>query len=579
MGTIYKIKNFIFAEDEDLSLENRLFLYAIVIGIFTNVMGSVMNLILISSLIAMIVPLALAILLSILYYFLRIKKIIRPFVFPIIVISMIGISVIWICDGGIDGSNVMPGFVILILGLITVSENKKKYILAIFLGVFSSVYLIQFYRPDLIIDFHSETDRWIDSIFTLFYSSYFIFLVIKLLHENYSRERFKFIESEEKFRFMTENSSDTIWHVDSNYCFDYVNLADERLRGFKKEEVIGISLWSLLKPEGIECASRANAKLIDDEQKGIRTHTIRLELELKCKDNKWIWTEVNTCPHYNREGVMIGLHGVTRDISHRKKAEQEIMIKNEELKNLVATKDKFFSIIAHDLRSPFTSFLGMTQVMAEELPSLAMDEVQNIAISMSKSAVNFYRLLENLLQWSQIQKGELPFNPEIIQLNLIVDESLTMVVESAQHKDIKITTIIPEGLMVYADSNLLQTIIRNLSFNALKFTHQGGKVNISAKNTQDNMVKIAIQDSGIGMNPSILDNLFRIDVRTNRVGTEGESSSGLGLLLCKEFIKKHGGEIWVDSQVGKGSTFHFTIPSMVESSTVNSLNSRQNVWG
>lgn len=564
MGKIRKVIDFIFAENEDLSLENRIFLSAIIIGVFTSIVGSTINLVLNTSLPAVIIPLLLSVLLIILYYFIRFKRIIEPLIFPIIITSIVGISVIWVFNGGINGSNTMPGFVILILGLITVSNTQKKYVLILFLSSFSFVYLIQFYRPDLIVNFKNENDRWIDSIFTLFYSSYFIFLIIKFLHENYTRERRKVKESEERFRFMTENSSDTIWHLNSNYCFDYVSPADERMRGFKQEEVIGTPLWSLLKPEGIEYARKVTAKRKEDEQNGIKTGTIRFELELKCKDNSWIWAEINSTPHYNADGVMIGLNGVTRDISQRKKAEQEILLKNEELKGLVATKEKFFSIIAHDLRSPFNSFLGLTQIMAEDLPNLTMSQAQEIAASMSKSATNLYRLLENLLQWSQLQKGALTFNPEVVSLNVIVAESIAMVVEPAKIKGIEITTDISDDLTVFADSNLLQTIIRNLTYNAIKYTNKGGRVNISAKNTDYKRVEISVQDTGIGMDKIILDNLFQVDMQTSRKGTEGEPCTGLGLVLCKEFVEKHSGEIWVKSEVGKGSTFSFTIPMTIQ---------------
>ncbi|MBW8334795.1 MAG: PAS domain S-box protein [Prolixibacteraceae bacterium] len=563
MGKIEKAINFIFAEDEDLTIENRVFLSAIIIGIFTSLIGSVINLVLNTSVFAAIIPLLLSVILFILYYFVRFKRIHEPYIFPVIVISIFGISVIWVFNGGINGYNVMPGFVILILGLITVSDIKKKYVIILFLSSFTSIYLLQFYRPDLIVNFDNENDRWMDSIFTLFYSSYFVFLIIKFLHENYTRERIKANESEEKFRFMTENSGDTIWHLDSNYCFDYVSPADERMRGFKKEEVIGTPIWSLLKPEGIEHARKVTVKLLEDEQKGIKTGTIRFELELKCRDNSWIWAEVNSSTHYNADGTMVGLNGVIRDISLRKKAEQEILLTNEELKGLVATKDKLFSIIAHDLRSPFNSFLGLTQVMAEDLPNLTMSQAQEMAVSMNKSATNLYRLLETLLQWSQIQKGALSFNPEVIFVNQILTESIAMVIEPAKNKRIEITTDISEDLTVFADSNLLQTIIRNLIYNAIKYTVKGGKVKISAKkNTVSKNVEISVKDNGIGMDQIILDNLFRVDLQTSRKGTEGEPCSGLGLLLCKEFVEKHGGKIWVKSEVEKGSTFYFTIPNL-----------------
>lgn len=257
---------------------------------------------------------------------------------------------------------------------------------------------------------------------------------------------------------------------------------------------------------------------------------------------------------------IVGATVFVKDISERKRSEMEIKFKNEQLIDLNSTKDKFFSIIAHDLRSPFNSFLGLTQIMAEELPSLTMSQVQEIAISMSKSATNLYRLLENLLQWSRMQQGAIPFNPETVQLASIVDESIEMIQEAAKSKGIDIVTTIPGGLNVFADTNLFQTVVRNLVSNAVKFTPKGGKVNLSAKITDDKNIEISIRDTGIGMSKAMVDNLFRIDVQTSRKGTEGEPSTGLGLILCKEFIEKHGGKIWVESEIGKGSKFYFTLP-------------------
>jgi len=249
------------------------------------------------------------------------------------------------------------------------------------------------------------------------------------------------------------------------------------------------------------------------------------------------------------------------NVTERIAAVQEIKLKNEQLQKLNAEKDKFFSIIAHDLRTPFNSFLGLTQIMAEDLRSLKMSQIQEIAVSISKSANNLYRLLENLLQWSQIQYGAIPFNPEAVQLSLVAGESIELIHEFAKSKGIEITYEIPDNSVVFADSNMLQTIIRNLISNAVKFTPKGGRVNLSAKATDDKYIEISIKDSGIGMNQTLINNLFRLDIKTNRTGTEGEPSSGLGLLLCKEFIEKHGGKIWVASEVGKGSEFYFTLPA------------------
>jgi len=249
------------------------------------------------------------------------------------------------------------------------------------------------------------------------------------------------------------------------------------------------------------------------------------------------------------------------DINSRKQAEAEIKRKNEELVLLNAEKDKFFSIVAHDLRGPFNSFLGLTHVMVDGLSSMKLDEIQKIALAMRNSATNLFRFLENLLDWSRMEQGLIPFNPETERLLPVVKESLKMSIEPAKTKGIEIRLEIPQDLEIFADANLLQTVIRNLVSNAVKFTNKGGSVTVSARTSAHNSVEISVRDNGIGMEPELIDNLFRLDVQTNRRGTEDEPSTGLGLIICKEFIEKHGGNLWVESAEGKGSTFFFTLPA------------------
>ena len=259
-----------------------------------------------------------------------------------------------------------------------------------------------------------------------------------------------------------------------------------------------------------------------------------------------------------------------RAATHLKLSRQRNEIEKQkiELQKLNATKDKFFSIIAHDLRGPFSGFLGLTEIMVEGLSDMTMDEIQEIAEGMKISATNLSRLLENLLQWAQVQRGLIPFNPKSIVLLTIVNESLEILYEAAINKSIDINCDISDNIKVFADSILVQTIIRNLVSNAIKFTHKGGKINISAKVTDDNSVELAIKDTGIGMSNTIIENLFRIDIQTGRKGTQGEPTTGLGLMLCKEFVEKHGGKLWVESDTdGKtgeiGSTFYFNIPASI----------------
>jgi len=205
MNKVRKAIRFIFAEDEGFSLENRLFLSSIVVGILTSVVGSVANLLLVTSLTAAIIPLSLSFLLFIVYYFARFKQKIEAFKVPIILIALFSISVIWIFNGGINGSNIMPGFVILILGLVVFPDKRKKYVFLLFVALNIVIYLIQFFRPDLITNYSSETERWIDSLFTLIYTSYFIFLIVKFIHNHYTIERNRSAESEMKHRLSEAN--------------------------------------------------------------------------------------------------------------------------------------------------------------------------------------------------------------------------------------------------------------------------------------------------------------------------------------------------------------------------------------
>ena len=203
----------------------------------------------------------------------------------------------------------------------------------------------------------------------------------------------------------------------------------------------------------------------------------------------------------------------------------------------------------------------MTEAMANNLPNLTQPEIQEISVVLHKSAKNLYHLLENLLEWSSMQRGFTTFDPSIFLLRPKIDECLKLSIEAAAKKEIEIAFDIPDDLQVYSDPTMFGSIIRNITNNAVKFTTKGGKVIVSAKPIEENLVEISVQDTGIGMSKHILDNLFFMDVNTARKGTEGESSTGLGLIICKDFIEKHNGKLLVESEEGRGSVFRFTIPS------------------
>ena len=293
------------------------------------------------------------------------------------------------------------------------------------------------------------------------------------------------------------------------------------------------------------------------------------ECRMKHKDGIWVWIhdrgQVMSCTENGQPLKMFGIH---TDITARKQAEAEIKLKNEELQKVNAEKDKFFSIVAHDLRSPFNGFLGLTDILATGLSDLNMDEIQKIGVAMKNSANNLYILLENLLEWSRMQRGLINFAPETFFLKPKLLADLSFILDAANKKKINICYEFRQEISIYADENMFGGIIRNLVSNAVKFTPKGGSITISAKSVSDKFIEISVMDIGIGMDKDMIDNLFRLGVSTNRQGTEGETSTGLGLLICKDYIEKHGGEFWAESEIGKGSTFRFTIPGVILNPTL-----------
>lgn len=242
--------------------------------------------------------------------------------------------------------------------------------------------------------------------------------------------------------------------------------------------------------------------------------------------------------------------------------ELEIIQKN--LEEINTTKDKFFSIIAHDLKSPFSGFMGLTKILATNLQDLSINEIKEFAVNMSSSAINLYALLENLLEWSRMQRGVTDFNPEDCDLSFIIKQNLDLVKELARLKDIKLISKINENYQIFADVQMINTVVRNLISNAVKFTGHYGQIEIGITNKIifgsffQNI--IYVKDSGVGMDQQTIEKLFNLVDKVTTMGTDNEPSTGLGLVLCKEFIEKHNGKIWAESEVGCGSTFFVYLP-------------------
>lgn len=295
----------------------------------------------------------------------------------------------------------------------------------------------------------------------------------------------------------------------------------------------------------------------------------------------WIGIPLNTpsktigvmvLQHYEKEYVYSEtdvefLHSIGGRIAvalERKRSEEEIRQKNEQLSLINAEKDKIFSIIAHDLRSPLSGFIGTTNILSEELDSLTKEEIQELVQILKNSSESFYRLIENLLDWSLIQRRLISYIPENAYLLPVVNNCINLLAESSGRKNISVKCYVPDDTRINADIHMLETVIRNLISNAVKFTPGGGEITILASSADNSTIQVEIRDTGIGMNSELIDKLFILNEKTSRNGTEGEPSTGLGLMLCKEFVEKNGGKISVESEEGKGSSFIFSVPGAID---------------
>ncbi len=252
-------------------------------------------------------------------------------------------------------------------------------------------------------------------------------------------------------------------------------------------------------------------------------------------------------------------------VLQRTELEKMLKQKNEELHDLVATKDRFFSIVAHDLKNPFNVIIGFSELMMNGNGEGSLENLKKYASYIHTSSKQAYNLLINLLEWSSSKRGIMQFNPELFEIEPFVKETIKVLQSNTEDKKIKITVNIQPGLNVYADKNMLGIIIRNLISNAIKYTHVKGSIDIDVNETNKEF-KFSITDNGTGIHQEDLDKLFKNEIQHTTTGTANEKGTGLGLLLCKDFVDKHCGHIWAESQFGKGSTFNFTLPKKSETS-------------
>jgi len=377
----------------------------------------------------------------------------------------------------------------------------------------------------------------------------------RLENEIIERKRIELalIESRQKYHDLVELLPETIYEADPTGKLTFLNDTGLSLFGYEPSELDkDILLDEFVAPE-----SRDDMHMHMESVYG-RKKPDRAIMNGKTKNGMAFPFSIHSVPVLFKNRC-IGTRGIIINLTEQKHYEDRLQKNAEDLKALNNSKDKLFSIIAHDLRSPFSSFLGFTEILDEEIESLPEDELHMIITSMRKSASNLYQLTENLLEWALLHREITKFEPAAVQLAPLVQSCVDLTIDNARRKNIDIKIDIPTTMEVTADTHMLQTIIRNLMSNAIKFTHKGGNIQMSARVNEEHLITLAVKDNGIGIPAEMLNSIFLIDSSNKTKGTDGELSTGLGLILCKEFVEKHGGKIWVESEEGKGSTFYFTI--------------------
>jgi PAS domain S-box-containing protein len=370
----------------------------------------------------------------------------------------------------------------------------------------------------------------------------------------------KALLTEMKYKSLAENMKDVLWQSDIFSKITYISPSVTQILGYRTEELLNRSFSEIISPESLAVISPSISHRQDLAQKNRRMESIMYEIEFVHRNGNKFWAEVVSNPVYDPLGNVTGFQGVARDISERKSAESEIRLQYEKLARLNAEKDKFFSIIAHDLKGALHGFLGYSKFMADRIQNLSMDKLEEYSGTIRKIALNLNELLENLLEWSVMQRNHVHFSPEELNLNSLLEKCIETIIQQAHNKEIKIIRNISPDLRIFADCRMVSGIIRNLVSNAVKYTPRKGQVEIDTGESTHHFVVVRIRDNGIGMNKDTLGKLFRIDSVMPEPGTEGESSTGLGLILCKEYIVKHNGNIWFESEVDKGTCVHFTLP-------------------
>ena len=347
------------------------------------------------------------------------------------------------------------------------------------------------------------------------------------------------------------NMGDSVFVKDDQSRLLLVNDAFCEIFGLPRSEIIGRTLAEHVSPEERESFLKIDGQVLEDGIENINEETLTVGNQTRI-----ISTRKSRFIDGNGNKFLVG---VIRDITAHKKTRKDLEESEAKFKELNATKDKLFSIIGHDLRNPFNNILVLSELLTDSVKNVDPTTCKQYIELINSTAKNTLLLLENLMGWAQTQTGQIQYYSEKINLSNTIEEIVKLSNSIAATKKISLNHVESETIEIYSDEKLLKTVLRNLISNAIKFTHPGGNIDIILA-SQPNQIEICISDNGVGMDEETSNKLFTANTKSTSKGTANEKGTGFGLILCKEFVEKLGGIIWVESELDKGSNFKFTLP-------------------
>lgn len=367
---------------------------------------------------------------------------------------------------------------------------------------------------------------------------------------NKKRKRGYFHYQKEILNTISEPAS----FIDKNFRYIFVNKAFNEFYGINTHEIIGKTADNLWGKDIYE------SKIKPQLEKCVKGEEVFMQYEGNILRGGFKILKMHFYPHWKTPKRIDGIIATSTDITVQKKAEKELIKSETRLKKLNATKDKLFSIIGHDLKGPLHNILGFSELIDQGYDDFSAEDIKSYNKLILQSSKTLSSLLDSLLTWSRSQRQEIKVSAQNFSVHSAVEKGFSLLANNASKKKIRIKNRISPEIAAYADIEMTTTIFRNLISNAIKFTKSGGSIIASAKIEEDN-VTVEIRDTGVGIPPEKIDNLFEPDQNHVVLGTDGEKGTGLGLIICKDFVEKSNGELWAESTPGEGSTFFVSLPS------------------